>query len=849
MINKRCISILFLIIITLSSLVTSTSASTWTTEVVDTWTSVSWSTSSRMIAIDAYGHPHIVYGYGRLSYAYNDGKRWYYEIVDSSSSRAGQSSSIAVDSAGKVHICYYYDSYPDTNPYIEGIKYATNASGYWKIETIDSGTVDSGQNIGLYTSIAVDADDKVHISYQGIDATIKYATNASGSWETETVSNSGYGQFTSIALDSSGKAHISYYDGTNYDLNYATNISGSWVITTVGTVESLDWYNSHNSIAVDKADNVHISYYGGGYAGDLKYATNVSGSWETETVDSPGTVGVYEYNSVGLYNSIAVDTSGKVHISYNYVESYASEALKYATNTSGSWVTTTVKSGKDTGQSTSIAIDTSGKAHIRYYDSDNDTIEYATNTSGYWITTIADFATSGVGYPNSIAIDTSGKPHISYRATPAASGTSIGILKYATTNATGSWVLEIVDSSVNVRGTGCPIAVDTSGKVHISYSEVIDSENGNLKYATNASGYWKTETVDHAAAAISYVSLALDKSGKVHISYNVGFPFHYLMYATNASGYWKTEIVDDTISSGEGSSIAVDKKGKAHIGYFSTSDDDTIKYATNVSGSWKIKDVGKSKWSIGRGSPSTSIAVDPSRKVHMSYHDNTFNLAYATNASGSWITTAVDSGGYYNSIALDTSGKAHISYEGYSASTLYSILKYATNISGSWKTETIDNVEIEYSSIAFAPSGKVHTSYYTGELKHASYAVQSMPTPTSTPQPSPPPTVTQVPTAIPMPCKAKAIVVSPAKLQIKVGEGRDVIVTVEGENGCPAEGVMVNVNINKAGKKNVSVLPEGSAITDADGNVKFTVIGKKKGVAKVVFTVDSVKEKITVKVK
>ena len=68
---------------------------------------------------------------------------------------------------------------------------------------------------------------------------------------------------------------------------------------------------------------------------------------------------------VGYYTSIALDTSGKAHISYC---DDTNDDLKYATNGSGSWVTTTVDSGGDVGRYTSIALDTSGKAHISYYD-------------------------------------------------------------------------------------------------------------------------------------------------------------------------------------------------------------------------------------------------------------------------------------------------------------------------------------------------------------------------------------------------------------------------------------------------------------------------------------------------
>lgn len=85
------------------------------------------------------------------------------------------------------------------------------------------------RSCGLRYSIALDSNDKVHISY--FDETnwdLKYATNTSGSWEIFTLDSDGLvGEHTSIALDSNDGVHISYYDYTNKDLKYATNTSGS----------------------------------------------------------------------------------------------------------------------------------------------------------------------------------------------------------------------------------------------------------------------------------------------------------------------------------------------------------------------------------------------------------------------------------------------------------------------------------------------------------------------------------------------------------------------------------------------------------------------------------------------
>ena len=58
--------------------------------------------------------------------------------------------------------------------------------------------------------------------------------------------------------------------------------------------------------------------------------------------------------------------------------------------------------------------------------------------------------------------------------------------------------------------------MDNGGKVHISY---FSWTNRTLKYATNASGKWARTTVDNSGYAGEISSIAVDSSGKVHISY------------------------------------------------------------------------------------------------------------------------------------------------------------------------------------------------------------------------------------------------------------------------------------------------------------------------------------------
>ncbi|MBI4680514.1 MAG: carboxypeptidase regulatory-like domain-containing protein, partial [Nitrospirae bacterium] len=79
-------------------------------------------------------------------------------------------------------------------------------------------------------------------------------TNASGVWITYTIdSGDGYfGDDNSIAVDSNNKVHISYRrsDGFKYFLKYATNLSDSWANYTVTTDSTISVQDTA-SIAMD----------------------------------------------------------------------------------------------------------------------------------------------------------------------------------------------------------------------------------------------------------------------------------------------------------------------------------------------------------------------------------------------------------------------------------------------------------------------------------------------------------------------------------------------------------------------------------------------------------------------
>jgi len=309
---------------------------------------------------------------------------WSVDTVDAGSFDVGEFSAITVDSLGAIHIGYHDGA-------LNKLKYAANGGGAWAIETIDSSN--SG---GQFPAIAVDSTDFAHMVYHGGPVLftadeLKYASNSGGIWTSTLVA--GGGLFNSLALDAQDYLHVSYISG---GLRYATNRSGSWQTQAVAPADA--W----SAIAVDTAGGIHITSYQGYPEISLIYTSNPGGVWVSEAVDT---------NTAGEFNDLALDAAGNAHISYC---AYFG-GLRYATNASGTWQTQVLD--PDRCSYTSVAVDSSGHVHISYIKG-GEYLGYASNSSGSWLKDSLDKVGSLAGnyyaYGTSIVLDATDDVHISY---------------------------------------------------------------------------------------------------------------------------------------------------------------------------------------------------------------------------------------------------------------------------------------------------------------------------------------------------------------------------------------------------------------------------------------------------
>jgi alpha-tubulin suppressor-like RCC1 family protein len=330
---------------------------------IDEWLSV---------ALDSDGYRHVSAAESSnhdLIYATDTSGAWVNITVDAPG-QVGKYNSIAVDSEDVVHIAYYSNK-DDTNALTQDLKYATCASSCASASSWSNITIDATGFVGERTSIAVDSNDGVHISYtDSTNTALKYAMCSSScgtasSWSNVSVDDIGSGKdySTDIEIDSNDAVHIAYHwqvSGTNFNVRYATCTTSCASASSWTNTSGISLSNIHGvALAIDSNDALHIAGYDSDNK-DLIYLTCTSSctsasSWSNTSAVTTG--------DVGARLSIAVDSTNNPHISYqDSTNGFAATTLGYATCTSSCqsdstfWTHGTVDNTNAMAYGTSIAV-------------------------------------------------------------------------------------------------------------------------------------------------------------------------------------------------------------------------------------------------------------------------------------------------------------------------------------------------------------------------------------------------------------------------------------------------------------------------------------------------------------
>ena len=350
--------------------------------------------------------------------------------------------------------------------------------------------------------------------------------------------------------------------GTSFSFVFAS----SW---NIQTVEYWGDNGTGNSIALDSLGRVHISYLEFDYLARiyyLKYAFWDGNAWQRQSLaqngDLPGKT------------SLVLDSNDRPHICYTYSRLGYPAVLGYAKWNGSNWESLAV----DYGASGSLSLDNYDRPHISYsypysviinnVRVSRSDLKYAYWNGQNWQTQTIEYG-GRIGEENSLALDSQMRPHIAYRDF----GVESGHLKYAAWNGL-AWQIQIVDNQGDA-GKNPSLALDSVDRPCITYA----GGDYSLKYASHNGATWQIQTVEASVAQYFLPnSLALDQDDCPHISYqNNGLSL--LKYAVWDGSGWRIEIVDSSNKPGSYNSLALDSGNRPHISYYEVINGD-LKYAT-----------------------------------------------------------------------------------------------------------------------------------------------------------------------------------------------------------------------------------------------------------------------------
>ncbi|MCG3254809.1 MAG: hypothetical protein KAU62_01910, partial [Candidatus Heimdallarchaeota archaeon] len=382
----------------------------------------------------------------------------------------------------------------------------------------------------------------------------------SSAWTlTEVVStvNTEHSYNPSLVTDSGGNIHIAWHDATDYagsgtdtDIFYKrwNASSSSWTLTEVVSTESTG-SSAVSSLAVDSTGNVHIAwedftdYAGSGIDRDIFYKrwNASSSSWTlTEVVST-------ESNRLSYPPSLAVDTTGDVHIAWHdrtiYAGSGGDEDIFYKrwNASSSSWTLTEVVSSESTSPSyyPSLAVDTTGNVHIAWHDYTTIDAEFDydifykrwnASSSSWTLTEVVSTESTSPSYEPSLAVDSTDNIHITwYEETDyAGSGTDRDIFYKRWNVYSSSWTTTEVVSTESTYDSYYPsLAIDSIGNIHIMWHDWTDyaGSGGDTdifykRWNIYSSSWTTTEVVSTESTNDSYYpSLDVDTLGNVHVAW------------------------------------------------------------------------------------------------------------------------------------------------------------------------------------------------------------------------------------------------------------------------------------------------------------------------------------------
>tara|TARA_B100000282_G_scaffold7906_1_gene5548 strand:- start:7297 stop:9996 length:2700 start_codon:yes stop_codon:yes gene_type:complete len=350
------------------------------------------------------------------------------------------------------------------------ISEADNSTLYFSEGISTTTIVDTLDNVGSQSDLALDSQNNVHISYRdSTSGVLKYAFFNGVSWNTTVVDDSSnVGFSTSIVLDSNDHVHICYFDKTNSDLKYAYFDDGNWDISVVSNMSNM---GNSISLGISTDDRLHLAFYHHiDYSlPNIKYAVYDSELWNIS--------GIASGTTSGQTISLVVDSSDNVHVTFT------GSALSYGFFNGTEWK---FSSAAPRGYLNSIAVADDDRVYISHSSGSSwhgHSVDVAMFDGHNWTTLPAPPYNDGQSKPSAISTDSNGNVHIAY-FTGCGDYYPYGCdVRYAAYNGT-DWQSYELETRVRGNGQSSPsdlaMVIDSDDYVHLSYKNMINEE---LMYA------------------------------------------------------------------------------------------------------------------------------------------------------------------------------------------------------------------------------------------------------------------------------------------------------------------------------------------------------------------------------
>ena len=349
---------------------------------------------------------------------------------------------------------------------------------------------------------------------------------------------------SSMAFDSSGNPWISYKNLTDGSLEIAQYVGSggscsntAWTCTVVNDVA--DNVGNYISTAFDPSGNPWVSYQNS-TDGSLEVARYV-GSGGSGCTSSAWTCTVVNdvANTLGLYTSMVMDSSGNPWVSYQNSTNGSLEVARYDGDavasgcTSSAWTCTVVNDVADVlGEYSSIAMDSSNNSWIGYRNFTDGSIEVARYvgsggsgcTSSAWTCTVVNDVADVLGTDLYMNMGSSNNPTISYYNFTDG---SIEVAQYVGSGGSSCSIGATWNCTVVKTGAQNPsVAADTFGNTWISYYNPTNLSLEVARFVTSGgsgcdSGAWTCSSIYDVANTVGdFSSIAISPNGEVWISHN-----------------------------------------------------------------------------------------------------------------------------------------------------------------------------------------------------------------------------------------------------------------------------------------------------------------------------------------